>query len=766
MTANLTAADAAVRARSVERRHAVVRAWLADNELEALVAYGSGLHAFTGTNPAWYLSAFKQIGPHAAVILPAVGAPLLILTPVWDAARYQERATMEFLAVAPEQFLATVSAEIKRRGFNGKALAVAGGQLQPRAIADAWPGVLGAVPQSAEKLVSDTAKIRDEWSLNCTRRGVDIAERGYQNLLDTTKPGMREFEIAANLEVFMRELGAEDNFQLMSASQHNQAGHFPTDRVLQQGDLILAEITPAVEGEFIQICRSAVIGGPTALQLTKFDLLRTALEPACVRPGRAYRHRARRRHQRADRGRGLRALLQAALHAHARPQHGSRLDGAGDRARLRALYAREHGVRDAPESVHPRDGVLDVWRARDHHGDGGRAADEPHGHARHDRRLREMRMISMEPVLKRGYASWDRDVLPEDEYALRADAVRRALREDALQALIVLNYSLLGVMVDYADTAYLSGLQSGGALLVTHASEPVYVSFGGGRELAFMRSLTPLAIVPGAGKAFDVLREHLQQRGVASGAIGIVGAGELPVNVAARVTQALADYTLRAFDTRLRAVRAVKRPRELLAMRITLAAVEAAVAAGVAAFAAGGDNRAALLEAERVARARKARDIRVLVNMGGPELRPWEGRLDGRHGPLRLWVAAQYQGYWAEAAATSPAQQSSAASRAVRAMQAVVRPGATAGEVAAAAIAALPPAAVDAALAYGLGGSIGLSLNDGVTIRPAGADRLIEGSVLTLRTHVGTGAEPAIATAMVTVGRHGATLLAPLAISG
>jgi len=190
------------------------------------------------------------------------------------------------------------------------------------------------------------------------------------------------------------------------------------------------------------------------------------------------------------------------------------------------------------------------------------------------------------------------------------------------------------------------------------------------------------------------------------------------------------------------------------------------VAAGVAAFAAGGDNRAALLEAERVARARKARDIRVLVNMGGPELRPWEGRLDGRHGPLRLWVAAQYQGYWAEAAATSPAQHSSAASRAVRAMQTAVRAGATAGEVAAAAIAALPPAAVDAALAYGFGGAIGLALNDGVTIRPESSDRLVEGSVLSLRAHVGNGAEPAIATAMVTVATHRATPVLPLAVSG
>lgn len=287
MSTNLTAADAAVRLRAVARRHAALRAWLAAEGIEALIAYGSGHHAFTGTNPAWYVAAFKQLGPHAAVILPLVGEPVLILTPVWDAARYNERATMECVAVAPEEFLDTIAAELKRRKLRGKTLAVAGGNLQPSAIATAWPSVLGSTPRNAEKLISDTAKIRDEWSLNCTRRGVEIAERGYQNLLETTTVGMREYELAANLEVFMRSLGAEDNFQLMSASQHNTAGHFPTDRVLQQGDLVLAEITPAVEGEFIQICRSAVLGGPSALQLEKFALLTTALEAGmrAAKPG-------------------------------------------------------------------------------------------------------------------------------------------------------------------------------------------------------------------------------------------------------------------------------------------------------------------------------------------------------------------------------------------------------------------------------------------------------------------------------------------------
>src|SRR6185503_18490557 len=141
----------------------------------------------------------------------------------------------------------------------------------------------------------------------------------------------------------------------------------------------------------------------------------------------------------------------------------------------------------------------------------------------------------MEPVLKRGYSSWDRDVLPEDEYALRVETVRGRLREQGLAALVVVNYSLLGVMVDYADMAYLSGLQSGGALLVPLEGDPAFVSFGGGRELAFMRALTWLPIVPGAGKAFELLPTELKARGVASGEIAVVGIAGIPPAVTTRI---------------------------------------------------------------------------------------------------------------------------------------------------------------------------------------------------------------------------------------
>jgi len=289
MTANLTHDDAAVRATSLTRRHAAVREAMQRDGIDLLIAYGNGRHAFTGTNPAWYLSGFKQLGPHAAVLLPADGEPVLLITPEWDYARCKERASMELVATAPETrtFLAAVASAVKQRGWLEQRIAVAGGQQQEAATANAWPDLLGQTPLDAEKLISDQAKIRDDWSLNCVRRAAAIAEAGYCNLLETTHAGMREHHVAAELEISMRELGAEDNFQLLSASQHNQSGHFPTNRILERGDLMLAEITPAVEGEFVQICRSAVVGGPSQLQLEKFALLEKALKAGmrAAKPG-------------------------------------------------------------------------------------------------------------------------------------------------------------------------------------------------------------------------------------------------------------------------------------------------------------------------------------------------------------------------------------------------------------------------------------------------------------------------------------------------
>ncbi len=280
-----------LRARSLARRRETLVHALRQEGLDALIAYGSGRHSFLASNPAWYATGFRQIGPHMAVLLPRDGEPAAVITPARDRNRFREQSEIaDVAAVEPDTFLNTLRAAIDKRGLRGKRIAVAGG-VQPRAISDAWPEVLGALAVSAEKLVSDIAKVRDEWALACVREGAEIAEKGWQRALEVARPGMAEYELAGEIESYMRELGADDNFQLLSASQHNRAAHRPSDRALAAGDVLLGEITPAVAGEFVQICRTAVLGTPTARQRDTFALLDGALRGAmrAARPGVAAR---------------------------------------------------------------------------------------------------------------------------------------------------------------------------------------------------------------------------------------------------------------------------------------------------------------------------------------------------------------------------------------------------------------------------------------------------------------------------------------------
>jgi len=59
----------------------------------------------------------------------------------------------------------------------------------------------------------------------------------------------------------------------MGAGAHNRAIRPPTDRRLEAGDLIVGEITPCYRGAFAQLCRTFVLGRPSAVLREKYDLL-------------------------------------------------------------------------------------------------------------------------------------------------------------------------------------------------------------------------------------------------------------------------------------------------------------------------------------------------------------------------------------------------------------------------------------------------------------------------------------------------------------
>ena len=102
----------------------------------------------------------------------------------------------------------------------------------------------------------DAAARKTDDEIAWAREATRIAELNYRHLLEIARPGMSEDELAVELRLHSKSLGAEDNFLLLCAGPHNRAVAPSNGRRIQQGDIILAEITPSYRGQLAQICRT------------------------------------------------------------------------------------------------------------------------------------------------------------------------------------------------------------------------------------------------------------------------------------------------------------------------------------------------------------------------------------------------------------------------------------------------------------------------------------------------------------------------------
>lgn len=269
--------------------HSRVQAFLTkmkDLDLDYLVAYFDGIHSFLEPNLVFLLTGFKSIG-ESMVLLQSDGVTTLITTPSWDAERAKTNSNVS--TVLPTDDLVNT--------FKGlMELAKAGpdkiGFIGLKSIRQSSYSELSSYFKNQLNLLDehfvDLTACKTESELIKARKATWIAERGYEKMLEIAKPGMYDYQLAGEIESFMKSLGADDNFFLMSASSHNHAVRPPGRRRLEPGDIILAEISPSYEGQFTQICRSVVLGDQNRDQLLEsYNLLVTALERgiAVAKPG-------------------------------------------------------------------------------------------------------------------------------------------------------------------------------------------------------------------------------------------------------------------------------------------------------------------------------------------------------------------------------------------------------------------------------------------------------------------------------------------------
>jgi Xaa-Pro aminopeptidase len=213
-------------------------------------------------------------GPHAVAVLDRSGDLKVVTSDPWDAELISDCGLPVSAASGLEQALAQVAGRT----------AIAGMELMEARFVAAIDGH----PESATFDVEELRRVKSADEIACIRRAADLADRGYEFFARTVEPGMAEYELVAEVEGFLKANGAEDNFMLIASGGVEVTGMKPpTERRFRAGDSVTTELTPQVNGYWAQICRTLVIGEPSAGQRESFAIFSESQKAAedFLRPG-------------------------------------------------------------------------------------------------------------------------------------------------------------------------------------------------------------------------------------------------------------------------------------------------------------------------------------------------------------------------------------------------------------------------------------------------------------------------------------------------
>lgn len=146
--------------------------------------------------------------------------------------------------------------------------------------------------KSTEKLVESLSISKDADEIKKIKKAVKISEKAYNEILHLIKPGVKEKDIALELEYQMRSLGAEASaFDIIVASgQRSSMPHgVASDKKMKKGDFITIDFGCFFQGYTSDITRTVVLGKANAKQKEIYDIVLRAQLAACkaVKPGLA-----------------------------------------------------------------------------------------------------------------------------------------------------------------------------------------------------------------------------------------------------------------------------------------------------------------------------------------------------------------------------------------------------------------------------------------------------------------------------------------------
>jgi Xaa-Pro dipeptidase len=259
------------------RRNRLAEA-MAEEGVDLLVVYGN---AWQG-DYLRYATDYGILEGEALAVIRRDGNTTLYLDSPLEAER-AEVETPGIECIYAPAMLADVEAQLGRAG--NSRIGTSPKRLMPQRLAS----------RSNDFGISDRTAMMDRLlmkKLDCEiaamRAAAHLADEGYQVFRNAARVGRADYELVAEVEAFFRSHGVDDNFMIIGVGGKDVRGMAPPmGKRLKRGDLVTTELTPCINGYYLQICRTLVLGEPNPAQHAAFLVYRDALEAgiAAIKPG-------------------------------------------------------------------------------------------------------------------------------------------------------------------------------------------------------------------------------------------------------------------------------------------------------------------------------------------------------------------------------------------------------------------------------------------------------------------------------------------------
>ena len=117
-----------------------------------------------------------------------------------------------------------------------------------------------------QSLISELRQIKDEDEIKRIKAAEDLGSEGFRHILGFLKPGVKERDIALELEFFMRKNGASSlSFDTICASGVRSAMPHGTasDKEIKTGELVTLDFGCILDGYCSDMTRTVIVGHPS-----------------------------------------------------------------------------------------------------------------------------------------------------------------------------------------------------------------------------------------------------------------------------------------------------------------------------------------------------------------------------------------------------------------------------------------------------------------------------------------------------------------------